>query len=165
MTSTEDLLCELFPQLQPGQFAITSPVDEAYNCIAWAVGDTTQVWWPTPGELGGTYWPDGSPLIESIDAFRHAFATAGFEDCDHGELEEGLEKIAVFCDRDGRPTHAARQLPDGAWTSKCGRFVDIRHEDLDGVGGEATPNAYGFATHFMSRPTEPDHDSPAEQDA
>lgn len=34
----------------------------------------------------------------------------------------------------GIPSHAARQLPNGRWTSKCGQAEDIEHDlrDLEG---------------------------------
>jgi hypothetical protein len=35
---------------------------------------------------------------------------------------------------DGTPTHAARQLPDGTWTSKLGISEDIQHA-LDDLAG------------------------------
>ena len=85
-----------------------------------------------------------------MDAFLHAFGSVGFAECVDGELEEGIEKIAIYCDRNGKPTHAARQLEDGAWSSKCGHAWDIRHDDLDGVGGH-TPHAYGDVNVYMSR--------------
>lgn len=47
----------------------------------------------------------------------------------------------------GRPAHAARQLADGSWTSKCGRSEDIRHT-LEGLAGDV----YGEPTIFLSRP-------------
>jgi hypothetical protein len=50
----------------------------------------------------------------------------------------GREKVALYA-VDAVPTHAARQLPNGWWTSKLGPNVDIEHADLsalaDGVYG------------------------------
>ena len=45
----------LFPKLPQTGYAITSPADADYNCIAWAVGDKRQWWEPLPG----FYWPPG----------------------------------------------------------------------------------------------------------
>ena len=117
---------ELFPGLRPGTYLITSPVDEDYNCIAWAAGDAGRWWWPDAADL--TYWPPGLPREESLDAFRAAFATLGYGPCGPDDAEPGFERVAVFCDEAGRPTHAARQMPDGRWTSKLGELVDIEHE-------------------------------------
>ena len=32
------------------------------------------------------------------------------------QLEPGFEKIALYADNSGKPTHAARQLDNGRWT-------------------------------------------------
>ena len=58
-----------FPSLTPSGYAITSPKDRRYNCVAWAVGDQKRWWWPDPAECG--YWPDGvsrvvPPIISSV---------------------------------------------------------------------------------------------------
>jgi hypothetical protein len=42
--------------------------------------------------------------------------------------------VALFVATTGCPTHAARQLASGRWTSKLGKAEDIEHElrDLEG---------------------------------
>jgi hypothetical protein len=50
-------------------------------------------------------------------------------------LEVGIEKVALFENASGKPTHAARQLRSGAWTSKLGKNIDIEHLDADDVEG------------------------------
>jgi hypothetical protein len=67
--------------------------------------------------------------------------------CGQADLEPGFEKIAPFADADGLPTHAARQLPGGRWTSKLGELEDIEH-DLNDVAG----TAYGTVVQIMKRP-------------
>jgi hypothetical protein len=47
----------------------------------------------------------------------------------------------------GAPKHAARQLPNGNWTSKMGRFEDIQHFELSSIGGPF----YGEASVYMAR--------------
>lgn len=133
-----------FPRLQLTGYTITSPADRRYNCIAWAAGDQTRWWWPDASECG--HWPDGVAREWTTSAFIAAFATLGYAPCSSSELEQGVEKIALYVSN-GRPTHAARQLPDGTWTSKCGRAEDIRHA-LGGLSGEV----YGEPTVFLSRP-------------
>jgi hypothetical protein len=49
------------------------------------------------------------------------------------ELEHGVEKVAIYVDCDGVPTHAARQLADGTWTSKLGEWEDIQHDTLEAM--------------------------------
>jgi hypothetical protein len=44
-------------------------------------------------------------------------------------------------------THAARQLPDGQWTSKLGKYVDIEHSAPEDVAG----GVYGEVMQFMKR--------------
>ncbi len=69
----------------------------------------------------------------------------GFAECDTDRFETGFEKIAIFATRLESPTHVARQLPDGTWTSKLGEFEDIEHPTLRvlgrGIFGE--PRAMG----------------------
>jgi hypothetical protein len=69
-------------------------------------------------------------------------------------LEPGFEKIAIFAKQSGNkrvPTHAARQLDSGEWTSKLGACEDISHAEAVSVSGPA----YGNVAYFMSRPKSP----------
>lgn len=127
--------------LEVSAFEITSNETEEYNCIAWAAHDTERWWWPGPD----AYWPPGVHEEETLDAFEAAYATLGYERCVDGNLEEGLEKIAIYeCTR--VPTHAARQLPNGRWTSKLGALEDVEHtiDDLRVV-------VYGKPARYMKR--------------
>jgi hypothetical protein len=132
------------PRLAKKNHTVTSPVDPTYNCIAWAACDANRWWWPDQWNI--YYWPRTVPREETLKAFELAYRTIGYRTCDHGELESGFDKIAVFVNRTGEPTHAARQLANGKWTSKCGENVDIEHE-LNAVGG----GTYGEAALFMKR--------------
>jgi hypothetical protein len=141
-----------FPGLavDPG-FEVTSPSDTRYNCIAWAADDTSRWWWPVPGQpvtRAGSYWPPGIQPTGTLADFRAAFETLGYQVCADASLEEGFEKVAIYVDAAAEPTHAARQLPDGSWTSKLGRAPDITHTDLDGVGGT---DGYGRVALIMRR--------------
>jgi hypothetical protein len=135
----------LFPQLRGSDYQITSPASDSYSCIAWAAGETTTWWWP--GEPNQTYWPPGVPRSETLSAFQAAFETLGYVFCDQAELEPGYEKIAVFADAEGIPTHAARQLVNGPWSSKLGRMEDIEHR-LDALSGAV----YGSVVMLLKRP-------------
>lgn len=136
-----------FPRLTPDSFQVASIDSIDYNCIAWAVGETDRWWWPIPSSY---YWPEVVPRQLTVQAFVQAFQTAGFEVCADRRVEPGLEKIAIYA-RLGQPTHAARQLPNGRWTSKLGRSVDIEHTDPDAVSGPQ----YGTPVVFMKRPIRP----------
>ena len=138
-----DRLRQLFPGLEV--FEITSPPDTRYNCIAWAAGDTRRWWWP--GEVSFSYWPPGVPREESIATFIDAFVTLGYEPATSGILDPLYDKVAIFASGDGVPTHMARQLDDGSWTSKLGALEDITHADVSGVSG----SEYGEVTVFLQR--------------
>jgi hypothetical protein len=142
----------IFPNLRPDNYCVTSDEDFDYNCIAYAVGKNHTRWWPpVDGKIEGVDWPDGAPIEETVDAFIAAFATEGFSPCEHGVPEIGFEKLALFVDVDGIPTHAAKQLmPTGEWTSKLGGWEDIKHTTLDALEG-ADP-AFGKAARFLRRP-------------
>jgi hypothetical protein len=78
-----------------------------------------------------------------------AFATLGFISCDDDTVESGFEKIAIYVNNQGKPTHAARQLGDGRWSSKLGNAVDIAHS-LVGL----TNSAYGSVAQILKRHSE-----------
>lgn len=134
-----------FPRLTAENSRPTSPYDEGYNCIAWAAGDTDHWWWPDP--MGQAYWPPDAPREESIEAFVRAYGLRGYSQRSDPSLEMDRQKIAIYADHNGKPTHAARQLPDGWWASKLGQQIDIEHEfaALDGP-------AYGTVVVILARP-------------
>ncbi len=136
MTTSKD-----FPRLTEQNHRITSPPSLDYNCIAWSAGDTEHWWQP------GVYWPIATVEGEfGLWTLEQAFLSLGFEDCDDGGLEPDHEKVALY----GASlfyTHAARQLPDGKWTSKLGRSEDIEHDTPDDVAG----GIYGEIAQFMKR--------------
>jgi hypothetical protein len=137
----------LFPGLKGSGFSVTSPPTLAYNCIAWAAGDTTIWWWPDPDEENdAVFWPANVAREETLPAFLEAFATLGYEPCSSQDLEDGFEKIALFALPDGAPTHAARQLLTGNWTSKLGALEDIEHP-LHAVSGAE----YGVVVQVLRR--------------
>jgi len=141
-------LISLFPNLRVSRFQVTSPPSDVYNCIAWAVGQTSIWWWPLDDPLDDVpYWPAGAPCEVTIPAFVAAFATLGYVDCDNDANEVGWEKVALFADGQQTPTHAARQLPSGRWTSKLGESDDIEHE-LHALEGDL----YGRVIVLLKRP-------------
>jgi len=139
-----------FPGLTPQNHDITSPPTSIYNCIAWAADDDTRWWWPNVRgvPVGGYYWPPTVPHEPTIEAFLAAYATIGYEPCGGGEFESGYEKVALYV-LAGEVTHAARQLADGAWTSKLGNWFDITHESPEHVGGPL----YGSVAAYLRRPS------------
>src|SRR5579872_7145891 len=87
----------------------TSDSARKYNCIAWADGKTDKWWWPR--QLAGYYWPAGLPREplnrETIENFVKAFELEGYERCDHGLMEIGFEKVAIYVNENNVPKHAA----------------------------------------------------------
>jgi hypothetical protein len=92
------------------------------------------------------YWPDGVEREYTLDAYVKAYRTIGYEPCENGLLERGVEKIAIYA-LSGDPTHAARQMPNGSWTSKFGRAEDIDHITLACLIGPQ----YGTVCTYMKR--------------
>jgi hypothetical protein len=137
-------LIATFPRLANEGYRITSPETDAYNCIAWAARRTDRWWWPDPD----AYWPPGATQATTLAAFEEAYATLGYARCASGRFELRYEKVAIFADGTGKPTHAARQLESGRWTSKLGRAVDIEHATPDALAGRY----YGAVALFMCRP-------------
>lgn len=138
-----ELVRDQFPNLTADNYRITSLSNWNYNCVAWAIGITDAWWWPTAGR----FWPPNVPREETVDAFIDAFETKGFTPCTNVAIEPGIEKIALFSAQ-SIPTHAARQLFTGWWTSKLGPDVDIEHTTPESVGG----GIYGSPVVYLSRP-------------
>lgn len=136
----------LFPGLANKQYSIESPEDVNYNCIAWASGEDHRWWWPTT-VYQEYYWPPDCPRESTLNSFIKAFETIGYKACYSRKLEAGFEKVAIYVDDNNRPKHVARQLEDEAWTSKLGRYVDIKHEDLKSLEGQK----YGTVAQLMKR--------------
>ncbi len=131
-----------FPRLNrmPHPFECTSGPDIKYNCIAWATNVNDQWWDPY------NVWPKECPRQVTIPAFVCLFDTLGYEKCDLGRREVGYEKIVLYV-MNNKPTHVARQLKNGRWTSKLGKGADIEHrvKDLEGP-------CYGRAAMYFHRP-------------
>lgn len=145
VTLPRALLPKGFPKLTAGNSKVTSLKTKSYNCIAWAAGENHR-WWQTADPFGQYYWPPQAPRSSSLSALIAAFRTIGYEPCADGRPEGGFEKVALY-ERDAKWTHAARQLPDGTWTSKLGSSVDIMHKTP-----ELVSDTYGEVTCFMRRP-------------
>jgi hypothetical protein len=137
------------PNLSPQQYEITSPETSDYNCIAWGAEEDDRWWDPTDPDQ---YWPDNIPRELTISAFIQAYETIGYIPCESADLEPGYDKVALYAREDsqadgGQPTHVARQLSNGRWTSKLGELEDIEHE-LEGLIGFY----YGSVVQILKRP-------------
>jgi hypothetical protein len=141
-----EYLQALFPHLRTTPFRVTSPADHTYNCIAWAANNASDWWWPE-GKAPGAVWRGAATREVTRSAFTAAFSTLGYVVDGDESLELGFGKVALFADSAGMPTHAARQLPSGAWTSKLGNAEDMEHE-LRALEGEV----YGTVALILKRP-------------
>lgn len=135
-----------FPNLARDGYEIESEPTSRYNCIAWAAGNTDRWWWPSDPAYF-SYWPPNVKRIETIQGFVEAFQELGYELGDNENYETGTEKVAIYANDNGEPTHMARQLSSGDWTSKLGHDHDIRHHTLQGLEGET----YGHVSTILKR--------------
>lgn len=131
-----------FPHLTESNHRLTSPPNVRYNCIAWSAGDTTR-WWQL-----GYYWPiDVSREDCWIGDLVEAFRSLGYREASDELLEAGFVRVALYASGMFY-THAARQLPNGKWTSKLGKAEDIEHDSPNDVAG----GLYGEVVDVMKRP-------------
>jgi hypothetical protein len=143
------------PTLADASYDITSPSTARYNCVAWAAEDNQRNWSPAPGPggklLGGFYWPETVEMLPAVSAVEAVFRLLGYEPCDDGSLEAGIEKIVIYGDALGMALHAARQMRSGRWTSKMGDLADIEHDKPEEVEG----GLYGRVRRYMARQKAP----------
>ncbi len=137
-----------YPNLTPENHAKTSDATRKYNCLAWAVSETNRWWDPTDPQY---FWPSSVPQSLTLDNVIKALDTRGFHPCKDDSLQTGTEKVAVYgiAQANGRvrPTHVARQLANGRWTSKLGDDVDIEHKTPEDLSGPF----YGEVVRYLSR--------------
>jgi hypothetical protein len=131
-----------FPHLG-AEFEVLGPASKTYNCIAWTINVTDHWVWPgrkdqpaTVSDFDTLYGQHGYRRVSGLNYQRVA----------------GVEKIVLYgkskADGTTEPTHGARQLSDGSWSSKLGQLPLIRHlepTDLDG-------SAYGVPVALYTRP-------------
>jgi len=141
-----------FPALRSADYEVTSDetIDATavkYNCIAHAADDQTRKWgcpsFPSPSY----YWPPGAKRGTGLDALVSAFEAIGYEQCKDGGLDPIYEKVALYVDRFGEWAHAAKQTPEGHWSSKLGDIEDIRHARPSDVACDD----YGDVAQYMRR--------------
>ncbi|MGL4239076.1 DUF7689 domain-containing protein [Tabrizicola sp.] len=133
-----------FPRLKDVAAKQTSAPTPQYNCIAWAFEDNTKWWWP----MRRQYWPVPFDGKSTMEAFEDCLKGSHWERTEDRSVQAGVKKIALYASvADGQPTHAARQLETGAWTSKLGGDLDLTHElhELEGP-------AYGTVVAIYAKP-------------
>jgi hypothetical protein len=138
-----------FPHIV-GKYKLTSPKDKSYNCVAWAVGDIKRFWDDiriVGRRVKGYYWPDGCD-VETIEGWKCVFELHGYKECGSEAFDPDFEKVAIYELDNGEPSHAARQMGSGKWSSKLGVSFDIEHETLDSL----SDGEYGTVAVIMQRP-------------
>ena len=139
----------------PRFVAITAAPTMVYNCIAWALGQRNDWWEPhAPGSIPDQrgHWPAGLPHNRDPETLRQLFHQEGFTDCENGDFDPVVVKIALYRMRDAdgsyRWTHAARQLKTGLWTSKLGSSYEVTHRNPDDLDG----TLYGAVYAYLAKP-------------
>jgi len=133
-----------WPRLRKTFYQVIAEADPRYNCFAWSVGKTDIILDPMRD------WPDDVKREYTLVAFISCFNFYGFQCCDNGDLEMGVEKVVIY-GRGDLPLHAARQMDSGLWTSKIGSLELIEHHlDAFEVATQEFAN-YGSILQFLSR--------------
>jgi hypothetical protein len=145
-----------FPKLRKNAYEVTSDADWAYNCVAHAAGKNDLPWWPAAEDAEGIFWPSGVDRAETVDAFVAAFRTVGYRPCEGSEdgpgFIVGFEKVVIYVDTEGVPSHTAKQTQGGRWTSKLGEWEDIEHDFLENLAaGPDGRRGYGKPVKYLIR--------------
>lgn len=134
-----------FPNAEIEGCTKSSEQSRFYNCIAWASEEDGRHWWPNSTMA---YWPEDVPAKTTVNAFLRLFEKQGYKKCADGSHEKGCEKVAIYALK-FVVTHAARQLPNGRWTSKIGiENIDIEHNSTEALEGPF----YGEVVRYLMRP-------------
>lgn len=132
----------LFPGLSAG-YRSPSVASSRYNCLAWVIGETSRVWW-----VDAAWLPEVS-REDRVESFLSFLGRHGDVLCEHEQLEPEQEKIAIYVQKMGPlglVQHVAWQMPDGWWSSKLGRLIDVEHREL------WLAEEYGDEWRFVRRP-------------
>jgi hypothetical protein len=127
-----------FPNLSYTNSNKTSEATDTYNCLAWAIGINNKYLWPN-----SIYWPNddlnGPPnkitFKTYFEKYLKYFEVTNKDHVSYKTVIPGYQKIAIYIDNDNLPSHFARQLPNGMWTSKLGDNIDITHNTLEVLEG------------------------------
>lgn len=150
-------LKQWFPHLnrKNALFRVTSPRDESYNCIAWAMGLNDR--WVDTDEASGHWWPVKYSDVssqKSKEGLIRAFQTMGFKECDNDNTEKHFDKVALYYNPiTNEWTHAARVISPNEYHSKAGKAWDFHHGPGDALTNINSPSiSYGNVYTFMKRP-------------
>lgn len=143
--SSKEAIEHDFPRLSQEGYAIASPADPKYNCIAFAAGDYSR-WWEKPYGSPNHYWPPGVNADETINDWIAAFRMLNYEITENSTPDRGFDKVAIYGTETGDATHVAIQRDGQEWMS-LGRGNDIAHRTPESLESEC----YGKVLVFMRR--------------
>ena len=107
-----------------------------------AAGDPNR-WWD---HNEPDYWPAHATRWNRIDSLVEVFAGLGFQRCRDSRTKPGFRKVALY-EQQGAWTHAAVQMPRGAWLGRTDPGLVIEHRNPELLAG----GAYGNPTIHMQR--------------
>jgi len=107
------------------------------------MNDHENWWWPADDG----YWPHGIPKMCNMQNFILAYKMKGYRPCRSKRYVHGYEKIVIYKDKNGVPTHAAFQSLNGRWKSKLGKLEDIQHDMLESISNDG----YGIPFQTLRR--------------
>lgn len=137
-------LSRFYPNLTPLNYCVTSDETKDYNCGAWATGRQDE-------NVDFSQDEEGNPIYNlSVAPYIAHYESLGFQKCESRDLEDGIEKIAIF-EQYGEFSHVCAQLENGSWASKLGEWEDIIHLTLEALEGKGQ-YCYGEVKTIMKRP-------------
>jgi hypothetical protein len=114
------------------------------NCLAYAMGDSSNWWEPPNGQ--GQYWPDGFDEDTSVKTIEKILKLHGYTE----EIEIGTmpteDAIAIY--GDGKEWMHFAKFSNGTWSSKLGDGHDVDGHSLEHLVG----HIYGGVCKILSRP-------------
>jgi hypothetical protein len=119
-----------YPNLQNGDWCVTGPATDVYNCIAWTIGVTNRWVWDEVDAAGDN---NGTVSVSDFDAFY------GARGLTPAVGSPANPQIALFANSTG-PTHAARVSSSSCggtqmFESKRGKNIRILHVVTQLEGG------------------------------
>jgi hypothetical protein len=118
-----------FPNLGK-EWEILAPATPKYNCISHTIGVYHRWEWP--------HKPGKDATVADFDQLYGKYGYRRISTLDYS-FDPRVQKIVLYGVQKGgtwAPTHGARMLADGTWTSKLGKGPLIRHKTPDSVNGE-----------------------------
>lgn len=144
-----ECLINFFPNLgSDDKFKVNSPLTDVYNCIAFAMGLTDR--WVDIFAYPGHWWPPIEERSENKDSLVKAFEYMGFEICDNADVEDGYDKVVLFC-KDEKWTHAARIVANGVEHSKFGKGWDAFHGGNNIFHGSDYGDEYAYMKRSIAK--------------